>query len=158
MQRRRAIGALVALIVGGAVLDRFVFRSSPIVEREFSAFDPGSDVYDAAPEVTTGPRVTFHPEERRVGIVGKLFVGSSDCDRAALERATVDADADTLRVTVGSETKASGADGCSADESADAYRVSVTFENRLPGTVEVEETGDLANRTTTVENPTATQS
>ena len=158
MKRRRALGGVASLLAGGVVLDRFVLGTGPIVEREVSAFDPGTEFYDAAPEVTAPPRVTFLPNGRRVRIVGKLFVGSSSCDRAGLERATYDGGADTLRVTVGSEAKPGSGHGCTGDESADAYRVSVTFEERLPGTVAVEETGDPTNRATTVKNPNAVQS
>jgi hypothetical protein len=158
MKRRRALGGLAGLLAGGVVIERFVAGTSPIVEREFSAFDPATQFYDAAPEATAPSRVTFHPDESRVRIVGKLFVGSSSCDRAALERATYDGRADSLLVTVGSETKPGGGHGCTGDESADAYRVSVTFEERLPETVAVEEAGDVSTRETTVKNPNAVES
>mgnify|MGYP006290711001 FL=1 len=158
MKRRRALGGLAGLLGGGVVIDRFVLGTSPIVTREFSAFDPGTEFYDAAPAVTAPPRVTFLPNDRRIRIVGKLFVGSSSCDRAGLERATYDAAPDTFRVTVGSETKPGSGHGCTGDESADAYRVSVTFDEQLPETVAVEEAGDVSNRATTVKNPNAVES
>lgn len=154
MNRRTALGGLCALATTGC-LARIVPGSGPVVERELTVYEPGTAVYESAPDVTAPPRVTFEPDETRVRVVGRLFVGSSTCHEAALERVAYDGSSDALRVVVGSGEKPRSGDACTGDESVDAYRALITFDERLPDTVVAEETGGVEDTGTTVRNPDA---
>ncbi|WP_435359973.1 hypothetical protein [Haloarchaeobius sp. DFWS5] len=130
-------------------------ESGPIAAREFTVVEPASDDFDAAPAVEEPPRVSFDNSRYRVQVVGRLHVGSGTCDEAKLVGASHDADSDLLHLTVGSGQKRDPPDYCTADESVDAYRATITFEERLPGRVLARERGHLLGTETTVERPTA---
>lgn len=123
---------------------QYVAPNSPL-ETEFEIYEPGSEEFKNAPAVKGRPNVEFHPDENRVTVVGKLFVGSSDCNRAVLEDASYDSDSNHLDVRVGSGSKDSEENGCSADESPDAYRLTVTLAEETPDSVTVVHAGSDEN-------------
>lgn len=126
---------------------QYVAPSSPL-ETDFEVYEPGSKAYRNAPEIQGQPTVEFRSDENRIVVVGKLFVGSSDCKRAALENVAYDSEANHLDVRVGSGTKDSDEDGCSADESPDAYRLSVTLPEETPESMTVVQAGNDENEWT----------
>lgn len=126
---------------------QYVAPNSPL-ETEFKVYEPGSEAYQNAPEIQGRPTVEFRPDENRVVVVGKLFVGSSDCNRAVFENVSYNSDSKRLEVRVGSGSKDSDENGCSADESADAYRLTVTLAEETPDSVTVIQAGNDENEWT----------
>jgi hypothetical protein len=126
---------------------QYVAPNSPL-ETEFEVYEPGSEAYENAPEIQRRPTVEFRPEETQVVVVGKFFVGSSDCNRAVLENAAYDSDSKHLDIRVGSGSKDSDENGCSADESPDAYRLTVALAEEIPDSVTVVQAGNEENEWT----------
>lgn len=158
MKRRQFVataGALGVGVVGGTRLlsggPQIGGDMGAIAGWEFTAFDPGSEEFEAAPGIREPPAVDFDRVRDRVVVTGKFFVGSGSCDRAALKRVFYDERAGTLRVVVESGQKFHLSNGCTMEESADAYRASFVFANGLPDRVTVEETDDPSGHTVTVE-------
>lgn len=149
MKRRTALGALAGLVAGAGCSGGLSPGSSPVSKSELAVFEPGSDFYSSVPAIKDPPRVTFEPARSRVVVVGRLPVGSSTCNEAALERVAYDEG--TLRVTVGSGE--SRGNTCTGDESVDAYRATVVFDTSLPRTVVATETGGVEERETVARNP-----
>lgn len=153
MRRRALLGGASGLVVMAGCVGRMLPDESPVAETQFRVYDGGADFYAEAPGAKEPPRITFDTETPHVDIVGKLIVGSSTCDKAALTDLAYDADSDTLRVKIGSGEKPNASNSCSGDESADAYHARITFQSRLPKTVIATETGDLEDRQTTAHSP-----
>lgn len=152
MNRRAVLIGVCSLLATGGCLDRALLGDEAIANREFTAYEPGSDFYDAAPPVDKPPQVTFDQEATTVEVTGKLFVGSSTCHQAALKESTYDADADTFAVTLGSGQKPNSGNACTGDESIDAYRALITFDEQLPATVEATELDNPGETETRVQN------
>jgi hypothetical protein len=152
MQRRSVVlGITGAIVSGGLALDLDPgSQIDPDLDWKFTSYDPSSDFYDSAPDVTDSAEVSFN-NGTTIEIVGMLFVGSSKCGKAVLKRATYDENSGKLQVTVGSEQKGRT---CPADESADAYRAVFMFDEQLPDTVTVKETD--GGEPITVQNPNGT--
>ena len=153
MDRRTFLLVAAAGAAGGclATLDGAP-GGDPVADRSLTILDPDDDRYERD-ALTEPPRVTFDAENRRVVVTGAFFVGSSSCNRAVLDHAAYDHDAATLDVALASGRQDDAGNACSADESADHYRLVVTFEDTLPRTVVVTESGDPSGQTTTARNP-----
>jgi hypothetical protein len=118
------------------------------VDVEFTHFQPGTTGYERAPDVGDPPSVEFAENGGHVTVRGKLFVGSSTCDRAGMERISYDEASRTLSVTVGSVSRDTDRNACTGDESADAYRLVVTFDQNEAERVEVEEVDGRSGKST----------
>lgn len=153
MKRRTVLGGICSLGATTGCLAQVTPGSRSISERKFTAYDPQSDFYDSAPDVTDPPEITFQPDNNRVQVVGKLFVGSSTCNKAVLNQATFDERSGTLQVVIGSGKKEQSGNPCTGDESADAYRALIIFDQQLPETVKAKEKGDAKDNETTAQNP-----
>lgn len=151
MNRRELLSGLGPVAFASGCLTQGAER--PFEVRRFDSFDPGTTAFENAPALAEPPRVEFAQESGLVRVDGKFFVGSSSCDRAALEGIELDRKTSTLRITVGTGSKGFLQFGCTADESADAYQLLVAFESGLPEVVTVAERGDPSGQTTTVGNP-----
>jgi len=151
MKRRSVVlGITGAIVSGGVALNLNTKRQiDPDLDWKFTSYDPSSDFHDSAPKITDSAEVSF--KDDTVEIVGKLFVGSSECGKAILKRAKYNESEEKLQVTVGSEQKGQS---CTEDESADAYQAVFTFDEQLPDTVTVKETD--GGETITVQNPNDT--
>ena len=152
MNRRTVLGVCGVVATTGC-LSHDVLGSGPITNRDLTAYDSGSEFYNAAPGLREPPKVTFKLKKSSVLITGKLYVGSSSCNKAALKHVAYDTSADTLRVTIGSGEQQQSGNACTADESADAYRARITFADQLPATVEATENGSMGDIKTTAQNP-----
>lgn len=150
MERRTFLAGagtgVVAALGVDAAAPRGPVRSvlgGPVVRREFTVYQPGTDGYEAAPEVNAPPTISFDADAGTVTVVGKLFVGSSTCDEAKLERVVYRADSNTFSVAVDGGSKRDGllpvAGACSDDMSPDAYRLELALESGLPDAVLVVE-------------------
>lgn len=152
MHRRAVLGGVGCLLATPGCLSRLLI-GGPIADRELTAYDPGTDFYDAAPGLREPPSVTFEREATAVEITGTLFVGSSTCHEAALAAVSYDGSTETLHVTVGSGESEQAGNACTGDESADAYRAVVTFEEQFPSTVVATEIDSPGESETTARNP-----
>lgn len=151
MKRRALLGGLGGLLATAGCMGQLTPGSAAIERRELTAYDPDDAFYDGAPDVSDPPKITFDEAETQVRVTGKLFVGSSTCNKAILTEASYERDSDTLRLTVGSGEKENAGNSCTADESIDAYRAIITFTEQLPQTaVATEEDGG----NTTTAHPT----
>ncbi|EFW91726.1 hypothetical protein ZOD2009_12772 [Haladaptatus paucihalophilus DX253] len=93
-------------------------------------------------EVDAPPTVEFRPESSRVVVTGTLWVGSSSCNEAKLDDVSYHERDGRLDVAVTSGEKGGLLHdvpllpvGCTADMSADAYELVVTFRGSFPKTV-----------------------
>lgn len=134
------------------VLSSSKTNSGPIANKTFTAYQPGSDFFKTAPDVSAPPDVGFDRGETRVRVIGKLFVGSSECNKAILEQATYDENIETLHVVVGGGQKQHSKSDCTMEETPDAYRTLVTFENELPNAVVATEKDGSTDNQTTAQN------
>ncbi|WP_435152038.1 hypothetical protein [Haladaptatus sp. DFWS20] len=153
MKRRSLLTVTAVTLSGGclASLGDVSGGSQYIVNREFTEYQPESDGFERAPGPTDKPTVSFESESKQVVVRGALFVGSSQCHRADLKDVSYDATSKTLTVRVGSGDTSNSGNSCTADESADAYRLVVTMKERLPETFRVEQIDDPSAKSTTVE-------
>lgn len=153
MHRRRLLAGAVALpaLAATAGCTGLAHLLTPVEDHEFTAYQPATGAFDRAPGPDEEPEIEFDADASRVVVTGSLFVGSSSCNRAVLEGVRWEADADALRVVVGSGRQPDAGNACTADESADAYRLVVTFDGVLPEAATVREgTGEGATETRAV--------
>lgn len=154
MKRRELLlsfGGLSASVVGGAY-----FLQEDGTGRRVQAFDiyqPGTEAFHEIGGVQAPPEVSFRSDQQTVRVQGKFLVGSSDCDVATIEGTEYDRERETFTVRIGSGSKNMVQFGCHADESADAYRVILEFEEGLPEYVRVVETGDPTGQRVEAKNP-----
>lgn len=136
--KRRALPATVATAIAEATAG-CGFRLSGSSERQrFAICDGDCDWASHTPEPGADPIVERHRDENCVLVYGKVYVGSSSCDRAVLE--SVGVSRGTLRVEVGVWEKGLLPNvGCTAEMGPDRYRASFTFRESLPERVVVEE-------------------
>jgi hypothetical protein len=132
VHRRRFLrGAAAAPFVTSGCLDR-AGADGPITAREFEILEhnpPGPHDDD--------PAVEFRPADRQVVVTGKMETGNP-CKRAAPLETTYDTNTDSLAVTVGTKKTrdlVKRVTGCPDSLETVRYRLTVTFEERLPGTV-----------------------
>ncbi|RDZ39554.1 hypothetical protein C5B91_19465 [Haloferax sp. Atlit-10N] len=135
MNRRTLLGGLGGLLATAGCIGQLTPGSAAIESKELTAYDPDDTFYDEAPGVRDPPKIAFVEAETQVRVTGKLFVGSSACNKAVLKEASYNRNTDTLRLTVGSGEKETSGNFCTGDESSDAYRAITTFRNQLPQTV-----------------------
>lgn len=154
--KRRALLSLAALtFFGGCIgdLSGVTNRSHSITGRKFTIYESGSPDVNDFPGPTEQPIVSFKPESKQVIVRAALYVGSSTCNKADLKDVSYNEGSQTLTVTVGNtDTSSWLGGGCTADESADAYRLVVTMKEQLPTTVRVKQTGSSA-KSVTVRRP-----
>ena len=87
------------------------------------------------------PTVDFDTANDRLSVRGVVLVGSSSCNEAGVYE--IEYDQGGLHVSVTPDRKDSAGEGtpreCTADMSADAYEITVTFDDGLPERVVVVE-------------------
>lgn len=135
--QRRALLATLAAGVSGTTAGCGYRLTGPIANRSFTRCDD-CDWADRTPDPGRDPVVVRDAEARRVTVYGFIYVGSSSCNRAVLR--SLDLTDGVLRVVVGVGEKGVLPNlGCTADMSAERYRVVVRFRDSLPDRVVVEE-------------------
>lgn len=149
MNRRRLIqGAAVSVLPANGCLKRQSASSGgPIRSRTFEVTEQGPPASN-----DDGPSVAFRPDTNQVQVTGQMEAGNP-CERAALLSA-IDENG-TLAIEVGTQPTRDilkRVTGCPDSLQVVAYRVTITYEDRLPETVVVTETSDPpdAPRSTTV--------
>jgi hypothetical protein len=135
MNRRTLLGGLGGLLATAGCIGQLTPESAAIESKELAAYDPEDAFFDETPGVRDPPKIAFVEAESQVRVTGKLYVGSSTCNKAALKEVSYNEKTDTLRLTVGSGEKENSGNFCTGDESVDAYRAIITFRNQLPQTV-----------------------
>ncbi|MGB9957649.1 hypothetical protein ACOZ4B_14835 [Haloferax prahovense] len=142
MNRRTLLGGLGGLLTTVGCLGQLTPESATLESQELTSFDPEDAFYDETPGVRDPPKISFVEAETQVHVTGKLYVGSSTCNKAAFKEVSYNRKTDTFRLTVGSGEKETTGNVCTEDESVDAYRAVITFRNQLPQTVvAIEEDG-----------------
>ena len=150
MERRAFLtGAATTLVTITGCVAQLGSEGDSNFDTEFSVYQPGSEGYRDAPNVTKPPVVEFNSSSATVNISGKFFVGSSTCGRAVVKDISYDSGSDTLTVKIGSGVKEDAGNACSGDESADAYRLRIEFDDSLPSTVSVTEGENRDSQSTT---------
>ncbi|WP_458187596.1 hypothetical protein [Haladaptatus sp. NG-WS-4] len=88
------------------------------------------------------PNVRFRPDSKQIVVSGALWVGSGSCNKAKLATVSYDRSNETLDVVVKTGEKDGLLRdipllpvGCTADMSADAYELVVTFRESVARTV-----------------------
>jgi hypothetical protein len=116
---------------------------------EFTIYESSTESPNGFPGPTEQPIVSFKPQSNRVIVRGALFVGSSTCNKADLKDVSYNENSQTLTVKVGKTDTSSWLSGsCTAEESADAYRLVVTMKEHVPTTVTVKHAGTMAQSVT----------
>ncbi|GAA0246886.1 hypothetical protein ACFFQF_05775 [Haladaptatus pallidirubidus] len=152
--KRRALLAATALTLSEGCLTSLTSTpngSRPVADRKFTIYELDSDASERSPGPTEKPTVSFGLASKQVIVLGSLYVGLSQCNKAELKDVSCDADSETLTVRVGNGDKSHSGNSCTADESADAYRLVVTMKEQLPKTVRVEQVGDPSAKSVTVQ-------
>ena len=146
MNRRPFLGLAAVSLAGSLVgcLDRDGRlaggddTSGDAFETELETIDWG----DTTPADDEPPEIALDVANARVVVEGALMYSSSSCGEVALGETEYDADEDVFSVRIyGSFEQPSDAD-CTLDEVSQPYRLTVTFTDGFPGTVEVTEDGN----------------
>jgi hypothetical protein len=136
MHRRSFLAVLAAGGLGG-MAGCGTRLTGPIERQRFDICDTDCDWANETPDPGGDPIVERSPDERRIVVYGNMYVGSSSCDKAVLESASVGDDTLRLVVAVGDKDPTMG--GCTADMGTDQYRATFHFREELPADVVVEE-------------------
>lgn len=144
MNRRAALSTLatgLAIAAGGCIQPGERTEPAPssdaITDAAFELLDDEDSEHPSEP-----PGVGFEADETRVVVTGRLLVGSEKCKEAKLESVVYRESEDHLSVVVTDgksdahpDEQFLGSGSCDDVMSADTYRVTVTFGERLPAKV-----------------------
>lgn len=102
-------------------------------------FETRGDARDVKAVVEDGPVVEGDEHRNEIRVEGRYAIGDG-CHEESLQGPVYDEASDTLTITLSREHD--GRDDCELEDQEVPYRLVVTIEGALPGTVEVTEDGN----------------
>lgn len=120
---------------------------------EFTVYNPGTPEYKSAPASGGPPEVKYVADSGSVKIMGKIPIGSPECNAAELERVEYKRDEQELTIVVRVEDTQLIPFGCTGAMAFRAYHVHVSFKDELPRTVTASEQKGGRKEKVTVKNP-----